>query len=675
MKKRNASVGSGRTKQVVCTVSAAALMLGVSEAATVGLHFQEHYCNYADYSGFVVSLMAFGIAPDNWQNLTPMETGYSTCDPLQLYNLSEVIDTTTSTNGLNPLPNGSLTVAWSANGANFSGFAGYGGKAPSYAYDGPPPTSIPTGEWQIYSTFLRDGVNFGVGSSCGDNSQPAYTVDITGLKSVFTNSPFVIQLIAAADSMQTLTNAFIIDVTGAKTNSVIYPSTPMPYDEHGTCGQWLRGHGGGLSTASGTLNADHIEITSNHPQHGGTGTPPNGFDEAGTISGFIVTDKPLVTMAAQPVLAGQHDQITLNPCAIGVPPLAYQWRLNGIPVPGATNLTCVIANLTAGTAGNYDLVVTNLYGSTTSTVTTITDDKLTMTTTNGLVADTNPSNPQRNGVDLGATWLASSSDGTTTRSGIMQFVAANTNQIVVQGSTNFNPATGTITFWMRSAGTDSSIGGGVGAALFDQTTNSAQYAGNDFIIIQEDGGNLFFNAPNGTLSVNSFTSSTTISDNKWHLVALTFDQSASGSATLYVDGVLDTTSPNDNAWGLPVGSPIQIGATSDSTYRPYNGLLDDVRFYSRELTGTEIVSIYNSDSLVDTTNLQMRLNFDAAPGVGYGLSWMLGGVVLQSATSAAGPYTDVIGATSPYNLTTTQGLRFYRYRFTNQSWISNPFQM
>jgi hypothetical protein len=93
------------------------------------------------------------------------------------------------------------------------------------------------------------------------------------------------------------------------------------------------------------------------------------------------------------------------------------------------------------------------------------------------------------------------------------------------------------------------------------------------------------------------------------------------------------------------------------------------------LTLTEIASIYSSDSLVDTNNLQMRLNFDSAPGAGYGLSWNLGGAVLQSATSVAGPYFDVPGATAPYNLIIGQGLQYYRYRFTNQSWISNPYLM
>src|SRR5579884_842288 len=222
MKNQLRSFRHSRFKKSACTVSAAALMLGVSHAATVAMHFQEHYCGDNRYSGYPVTMTAFGVPPSGWQNLTPMETGYSSCNPMQNYTLTQTVSTNTSTGGLNPLPHGTLNVTWSANGANFSGFAGYGGNAPSYAYDGPPPVPLPTGEWQIYSTFLRDGVNFGVGESCGDNNQPGYLVDITGLHSVFSN-PFVVELIAASDSMQTLTNAFIIDATANTTNSVTYP--------------------------------------------------------------------------------------------------------------------------------------------------------------------------------------------------------------------------------------------------------------------------------------------------------------------------------------------------------------------------------------------------------------------------------------------------------------------
>ncbi len=653
-------------------------MLGASQAATVGLHFQENYCGAPAYSGFPVTLTAFGIAPSGWQNLTPMETGYSmACNAQVLYTLNQVVSTNTSTGGLNPLPNGTLNLTWSGNGANFSGFAGYGGTAPSYAYDGPPPDPIPTGEWQIYSTFIRDGVNFGVtnnattGAPCGDNNQPAYTVDITGLKTLFTNTPFVIELIAASDSMQTLTNAFVIDVTGSITNSVTYPSTPSPFDEGGTCGGWLRGHGGGLSTATVAMNTDHVKITSNHPQHGGTGVPPSGFDRAGTISGFIITDKPVVTMSPQPVLAYPGDSVTLSGYAIGVPPLSYQWRKNGTAIAGATTNSLSLTGLNASTSGNYTLVVTNVYGSATSAVSVVTVDKITLLSVSGLIVDSNPVNPERDGLNHGATWVASSSDGTITRTGVMKFVATNSTGITVQGTTNFDGNAGTVSFWMRSAGTDLNDPGSSGAAVFDRPASSFN---NEFILIQQDIGTFFFSAPG---NVNVISGSASISDNKWHLITLTYDRSAIGSASLYVDGVLDGTSGNSTAWSMPAGAPIEIGFTSGGTVRDYDGLLDDVRVYNRQLTALEVASVFATSAIVDTNALQMQFTFATAPVPGISLSWQATNSVLQSAPVVTGTYSNVPAATSPYYVVPRATQKYYRYGIPNnpRALLSNPYLM
>ena len=54
MSKIRSRIGKKHAKQAACTISAAALMLGVSEAATVGFNFQANYCYNAGYSGAVV---------------------------------------------------------------------------------------------------------------------------------------------------------------------------------------------------------------------------------------------------------------------------------------------------------------------------------------------------------------------------------------------------------------------------------------------------------------------------------------------------------------------------------------------------------------------------------------------------------------------------------------------
>jgi hypothetical protein len=50
----------------------------------------------------------------------------------------------------------------------------------------------------------------------------------------------------------------------------------------------------------------------------------------------------------------------------GSTPLSYQWRLNNISVPGATSSSLSLMNLQAASAGAYTVLVTNLYGSATS---------------------------------------------------------------------------------------------------------------------------------------------------------------------------------------------------------------------------------------------------------------------------------------------------------------------
>lgn len=57
------------------------------------------------------------------------------------------------------------------------------------------------------------------------------------------------------------------------------------------------------------------------------------------------------------------------------PPVRYQWRLNGIPIPGATNFNYYSYNTTVDQAGPYTVVASNTGMSVTSTVATLTVDQ------------------------------------------------------------------------------------------------------------------------------------------------------------------------------------------------------------------------------------------------------------------------------------------------------------
>lgn len=96
-----------------------------------------------------------------------------------------------------------------------------------------------------------------------------------------------------------------------------------------------------------------------------------GLDDVSVTPIFSVT--PLITLqpASQTLPIG--DTASFNVTAIGTPPLAYQWYFNtNTPVSGATNAALVFGPVTTNQAGYYQVIVTNLYGSATSSLAALT---------------------------------------------------------------------------------------------------------------------------------------------------------------------------------------------------------------------------------------------------------------------------------------------------------------
>jgi hypothetical protein len=82
--------------------------------------------------------------------------------------------------------------------------------------------------------------------------------------------------------------------------------------------------------------------------------------------GPAITSQP-ASLARCP---GQSATFTVS--ATGSPAPSYQWRKNGVDIPGATSAAYTIASPAAGDAGSYDCVVTNACGAATSTAATLT---------------------------------------------------------------------------------------------------------------------------------------------------------------------------------------------------------------------------------------------------------------------------------------------------------------
>ncbi|HEY2952755.1 MAG TPA: immunoglobulin domain-containing protein, partial [Verrucomicrobiae bacterium] len=68
----------------------------------------------------------------------------------------------------------------------------------------------------------------------------------------------------------------------------------------------------------------------------------------------VITTQPAVQLSAPP-----GSTVVLTVAATGEPPLTFQWRLNGVNIPGATSQDFVVPNAQATNSGSYSVGVAN----------------------------------------------------------------------------------------------------------------------------------------------------------------------------------------------------------------------------------------------------------------------------------------------------------------------------
>src|SRR5262249_33820299 len=103
-----------------------------------------------------------------------------------------------------------------------------------------------------------------------------------------------------------------------------------------------------------------------------------------------------------------------------------------------------------------------------------------------------------------------------------------------------------------------------------------------------------------------------VNDNVWHHIAYVYDQRDSGSISIYVDGLLDSSNPNNQAWSWPASQPIELGRSEDSYWKTFIGLMDDFQIHNRMLSSNEIAATFAGTPVLDSSLVE-RLNFGAAP--------------------------------------------------------------
>ena len=321
-------------KKTFLAIPAAALMLGVSQGqTTIGLNFQAYYYSSgttpqtigygAGYqtTGFPVTGTAFGIAPANWWNTDPLNAQATLAQ-------NATFDGSTNFDG-------SLSVYLTAPNAWQSGIG--------EQVAGWHPETVAPGNNEVTWGYLDS------------NSSKSPTASILGLASKFPHG-YVVQTIAAENGVVGFDNVQVTD--DVTINSLAYSTyyVTSPASDSADVGGTV-----GLSQQSSVFTANTININA--------GAQTTG--DRSTIAGVIMTDEPVVTQPSASTTNSVGSRLVLNAGVIGIPPLSYQWQFNSVNIPDATNSAYTNASVALTDAGEYSVVVTNLYGTAgaTSTVT------------------------------------------------------------------------------------------------------------------------------------------------------------------------------------------------------------------------------------------------------------------------------------------------------------------
>ncbi len=138
-------------------------------------------------------------------------------------------------------------------------------------------------------------------------------------------------------------------------------------------------------TAAGPVGGNGANGTSTASTGGSVGTAPGGGSSGGYNASGGVGGKGQVTLSyasdtgTAPVITlqpvGQTNaagsSVSLSVTASGSSPLVYQWRKGGGALSTATNATLVFNPASTNDTGNYDVIITNLYGAATSVVASV----------------------------------------------------------------------------------------------------------------------------------------------------------------------------------------------------------------------------------------------------------------------------------------------------------------
>jgi hypothetical protein len=182
--------------------------------------------------------------------------------------------------------------------------------------------------------------------------------------------------------------------------------------------------------------------------------------------------------------------------------------------------------------------------------------------------------------------------------------------------------------------------------LFTNNNCSSFHEGYAFLLMSN--GNNAFNiqavksdntcSPSGQTVLNG---TTPLAIGTWYHVAFTMDLS---QMKIYVNGNIEGTASNTNAFDYNMSDNVYLGGTNISFNLPFEGSMDNVRFYNRVLSANEISQLYTVDpeciqikTHLDFTNPTLKASLFPNPSQGkFKLIWEGGDAFNYTISNALG---------------------------------------
>jgi hypothetical protein len=527
-------------------------------------------------------------------------------------------------------------------------------------------TGVTTDTLTITIVLPTDAGNYRVVASnaAGTNISPAAILIVTG--------PPSIQTQPASQSV----------VSGNAANFSVAASGTQPLSY-----QWQR-NGVDLSDSTNILGATTSALTL-------TGVTTN---DAGTyrvvltntagaltsqVANLTVNVPPGITVqpTSQTALFGTNVQFSV--VAIGTAPLRYQWRFNGTNIvnstafSGATNTILSLNYVLPANAGGYSVVVTNPYGSITSSVATLT-----------VQPPTNCYSPppgligwwpgDGNAKDIVGTNNGNFSNGVVSVPGLlgnaMKFDGTN-SYMAIPDSPQLHLPVLSVECWVYFTSLNGEGNSSLPGQQYMVFKSNSRTCNNfeAFVLSKDrdpDGDAFLWEVTSADGNLIRSDSKTRVTTNTWyHVVGV----AGTNYLEMYVNGVMETNVTFNFPLDYGNNKPLMFGSSGESCYdRKLHGLLDEVALYNRPLNSNEVAALYlnglagkckGTNGIVLTLQPQDQIvhagtnvTFTSAAvgGSAIGYQWQRNGSPIAGATSSTLIVTNVQAGGS-YRVVVTNG--------------------